>query len=48
MNTSKDYRFTFRPVIASQQPLIHTNYIALNTYINKRELRHNPSEKYNA
>ena len=23
MNTSKDYRFTFRPVIASQQTLIH-------------------------
>ena len=23
MNTSKDYRFTVRPVIASQQALIH-------------------------
>ncbi len=23
MNTSKDYRFTYRPVMASQQPLVH-------------------------
>ena len=23
MNTSKDYRFTFRPVLASQQTLVH-------------------------